>query len=176
MTQGLRVHTPLLIATLIGLSLAATAGITWSTQTNVQAHATDPPLVFEAGDNADNPRWFKSFEISDDNTSFTAEIIPRAGAGAHVEDVVRLTNDNAQQRYVTLEGTPIDNEHIPTFEWTLTDDDETVTTLDHTQPDPSTTFTLPPNETVTFAITVQTEPGAGKHNAGISFTLSLEVT
>lgn len=167
----------LLLVAVASLAAMASASIAWDSQGTLSAHGQDPPIVFEAGDNADNPRWFKSFEITSDNTSFSAEIKPRAGAGTHVEDVVRLHNPSGQERHVTVTGSSVDNDNVETFHWTITDDaDETVATLDHKDADPSTDLTLPASETYTFAVTVETKIGAGSINAGIAFSVGLEVT
>lgn len=167
----------ILLVAVAALAVATSASIAWGSQGTLNTQSQDPPIIFEAGDNADNPRWFNSFEITSDNTSFSAEIKPRAGAGTHVEDVVRLHNPSGQEQHVTVTGSNVDNDNVETFHWTITDDaDETVATLDHKDVDPSTNLTLPASETYTFAVTVETKIGAGSMNAGIAFSVGLEVT
>lgn len=165
----------LLAATL--LIAGALATVTWTSTSQVGVGVVTPPVHFVAGDNADNPRYMRSFELSTNATSFTAEVKPRPGAQTAVEDIVRIDNSaHAEERSIRLTATQVTNPNIEAFEWTIMDAGSPVATLDYRVASPEASFTLPAGETFEMDLHVDLADGAGRTNAGITFDLQMEVT
>lgn len=167
-----------LVVLLAAATLAAgvQAAVTWTSQSTVTTDVRVPPAAFEKGSNAENNRYFKNFELSTNQTSFTAEVKPRAGADTTVTDVLDLVNAGGQSRSVTLSATQVSNEKVEQFEWRILDGGTLVATVDYLSASPQASFTLPASTTYTFDLRVDLADGAGNKNAGISFDLQLEVT
>lgn len=172
MTRWGTAGTGILILSLVaGTALAA---ITWTSDSTLEVSAVSPPIQFAKGDNADNKRYFKSFTLSDNKTSFTAEVKPRGGADTTVKDVVRITGADSDHQ-ITLTATQVTNSNVEDFEWRIKDGSTRVATLDYLTSEPSASFSLPANQTYTFELKMDLADGAGRDNAGITFDLQLEV-
>lgn len=164
------------LAAILVLAAGADGLQSWTSDSTLKTHSLAPPMHFEKGDNADDKRWFKSFSLSTNKTSFTAEVKPRAGGTVYISDVVRTVNADDEQRSIVLTGSEVTNSKIEAFEWHVRDGSSRVAALDHTTADPSASYTLPADGAYRLDLKIDLEQGAGRHNAGISFTVQLEVT
>lgn len=164
------------IAALLLLALAVQGATTWTSDSAVTLETTSPPVTFAKGDNADDRRWFRSFDLSTNATSFTAEVKPRAGSHVYIEDVAKLASTDDEARTVTLTGTHVSNAKVERFEWEVFDGVSHVGQLDHKDADPSTSFSVPGGNSFRMDLEIDLADGAGRANAGITFEVQLEVT
>lgn len=158
------------------VAAGAQAMIAWSSQSTLTTSVVAPPVTFSKGDNADDARWFKSFDLSTNQTSFDATAKPRGGADVTVTDVVRLVEHTGLSRSVSLTASQVTNANVEDFEWIVRNGSTEVGRLDYLATSPSLGFTLPAGGTYTFDLKMDLADGAGRTNAGISFDLTLEVT
>lgn len=172
MTRWSRTGTGILVLSL--MAGTAMAAIVWTSTSTIDVSAVPPPIQFTKGDNADDRRYFRSFTLSENKTSFTAEVKPRGGADTTVKDVVRITGAGSDHQ-VTLTATQVTNPNVEDFEWRIKDGSTQVATVDYLTSSPSASFTLPASQTYTFELKVDLADGSGRDNAGISFDLQLEV-
>lgn len=161
---------------LVVFAVAVQGATTWTSETSLGVEATAPPITFEKGETADDERWFRSFELSAEETAFTAEVKPRGGAHVTIEDVVRLNSTDDEPRTVRLTGTAVTNDEVEVFAWTIRDGGSALAELDHKEADPSASVEVPAGDRFAMDLEIDLADGAGRTNAGISFEIQLEVT
>ncbi len=159
------------------LATSAYAAVSWTSTSTLTTSIIEPPVQFVKGDNADNRRYMRSFDLSTNGTAFTAEVKPRAGAEMTVRDVVRVDNSAGSSDFaIELTGTQIVNVYLERFEWNIRNGSTNVANLDYLAANPQATFTLPTGQVFTMDLVVDLADGAGRTNAGVSFDLTMEVT
>lgn len=163
---------------LVAVLLIATAwaATTWTAASTLEVRSSSPPAFIAKGSAADEPRYFRSFDLSTNQTAFSAEVKPRAGADMYVADVFEVTNAASTTLSITLRATQVTNPRVEAFEWTVRNGTTPVATLDHLAASPAASFSLAAGQTFEVDIRIDLADGAGKANAGISFDLWLEVT
>lgn len=170
-------HVATALAAVLLLAAGAQGLISWESNGTLEVRTIVPPTHFEKGDNADDNRWMKSFTLSQNKTSFDAEVKPRPGAKAYIQNVTTLNNADDESRSITLTGSQVTNSKVEQFEWEIVDGGgQHVATLDHLTADPSASFSLPAGTEYRMDLEIDLADGAGRVNAGISFTVQLEVT
>jgi len=164
------------LAALAILAVQASGGILVASDSTITTKTIPPRVYFEKGDNADDKRWFKSFTLSTNKTSFDAIVKPRAGGNTYIPDGVDPTSRDDASRSIELTGSEETNSKIEVFRWCIYDGTTNTATLDHQDSNPSTNFTLPSNGQYRIDLHVDLAQGASKSNAGIDFWVQLEVT
>lgn len=137
--------------------------------------AVDPPVEIVQGAGGSNNRYVKQLTISENGTSFTAELRVRAGADVLLRDVVRIANPGGAGQAITLTGTQVNSIWTERFEWRVMDGGTQVALLDHRAASPSVSFTLPAGTDHELDLRVDTADGAGLVNARVTFEVAMEV-
>jgi hypothetical protein len=174
--RNLSATTIVVAASLVGVGAQAAITMTSSSNSDVTVDVLEPPVTFEKGENADDKRWFNSFSMSTNKTSFSATVKPRVGGHSYIHDVVRTLSQDDQDRTITLTGSQESNAKVERFQWRVYNGSNFKGVMDHTASNPSAQFTLPSQEKFRLDLEIDLEQGAGKKNAGISFWVQLEVT
>lgn len=163
---------------LAGLVLAAVgvqAAITWSSTSTLTTSVAAPTVYFQEGVGAGKTRYFASFALSQNATSFTAEFKPRIGADTTVKDVVRITSASAASRSVTFTATQVANANVERFLFLVKDGSTVIATVDYLAASPSATFTLPAGATFKLDLRVDLTDAATVGNTNVAFDLRVSV-
>lgn len=153
---------------LVALSAAASGAIVVSSQTTLETGVLDAPLAFGAGSGASNDRYFTSFSVSPNATSYSASIKSRVGGDATVKTVVTVTNPGAAARTVTLRGDQVSNANVLIHTWTVKNGTTTVATLDMKDGTPTASFTLPAGTTYDIDMRMKVAKGVSGDAAAFS--------
>lgn len=162
------------ILVLVLVAGTTVAAIVWTSTSSVDVGAVDPPVQFTQGDNSDDRRYLRSFVLSTNQTSFTTEIQPRLGADVHVTDMVRLHNQDATSRTITLTGSTVSDIDVQRFSWRVMDGSTLIATIDHLSDTPSVQFTMASGATFEFDLRIDLADTSSASTQP-AFELQLEV-
>lgn len=163
----------------MAVALAATAAhaaITWVATGSIDVGTVAPPVKFEAGSGASNPRHLQSFSISTNATAFSGVVKGKSGADFTVKDVVRIVNLRGTGQAVSFAADQVTDPYVEAFWWRVKDGGTTIATLDYRAPSPSTTFSLPAGATYKMDLRVDLKDGAKGASVSVPFVLRTVVT
>jgi hypothetical protein len=160
-----------LVAALVATGVDA--AITWQSASTLTTSVISSPVTFAAGTAASNTRYFSSFALSTNATSFAVTIAERAGGDVNVKDVVQLVSQSGSALPLTLSAGQVSNANILAFTWTVKNGTSTVATLDMQAASPSAAFTLPAGLTYKLDLRLKLIPGAGGNNGTFSTTMGV---
>lgn len=151
------------------------AAITWSSTSTLTTSVAAPTVYLQEGVGAGKARYFSSFALSQNATSFTAEFKPKIGADTTVKDVVRIASASSAARTVTFTAAQVANANVERFLFLVKDGGTTIATFDYLAASPSATFALPAGATYKLDLRVDLADAATVGNTNVDFDLRVSV-